>query len=65
MKQVIEVTVSTDGKVTVQTKGFAGAACKTASASLEHALGLKVSEKQTAEFYSQQHQHQQLKEGQA
>lgn len=64
MKQVIEVLVATDGKVTVQTKGFAGSACKAASDSLEQALGLKVSEKLTAEFYSQQREQQQLKEGQ-
>jgi hypothetical protein len=65
LSQIIEVIVAPDGKVTVQTKGFSGSACKAASASLEHALGLKVSEKPTAEFYSQQHQQQQLKEGQA
>lgn len=64
MKQVIEVIVSPDGKVTVQTKGFAGAACKAASDSLERALGLMVSDKPTAEFYSQQAQQQQLTEGQ-
>ena len=65
MKQVIEVIVSPDGKITVQTKGFAGSACKAASDSLEQALGLKASEKMTAEFYSEQPQLQQLKEGQA
>lgn len=65
MKQVIEVIVAPDGKVTVQTKGFAGTACKAASESLEQALGVKASEKLTAEFYSQQPQQQQLKEGQA
>jgi hypothetical protein len=42
MKQVIEVTVSTDGKVTVQTKGFTGSVCKAASEALEKALGLKA-----------------------
>lgn len=63
MNQVIEVTVAPDGKVTVQTKGFAGSACKAASESLEKALGLKQSEKLTPEFYSQQTNQQQLKEG--
>jgi hypothetical protein len=65
LKQVIEVIVAPDGKVNVQTKGFAGSACKAASDSLEQALGLKVFEKLTAEFYSQQPQQQHLKEGQA
>ena len=64
MKQVIEVIVAPDGKVTVQTQGFAGSACKAASDSLEQALGLKVSEKLTAEFYSRETQQQHLKEGQ-
>ena len=63
MNQIVEVIVATDGKVTVQTKGFAGTACKAASESLEKALGLKQSEQLTAEFYSQQTQQQQLKEG--
>jgi hypothetical protein len=63
LNQVIEVTVAPDGKVTVQTKGFAGSACKAASESLEKALGLKQSEKLTAEYYSQRTQQQQLKEG--
>jgi len=63
LSQIIEVIVSPDGKVTVQTKGFSGSACKAASESLEKALGLKQSEKLTAEFYAQQTNQQQLKEG--
>jgi hypothetical protein len=63
LNRTIEVIVAPDGKVTVQTKGFAGNACKAASESLEKALGLKQSEKLTAEYYSQQTQQQQLKEG--
>lgn len=63
--KTIEVVVAPDGKVTVQTKGFAGSACKAASESLEKALGLKQAEQHTAEFYSQQTNQQQAKEGQA
>jgi hypothetical protein len=63
--QIIEVIVATDGKVTVQTKGFTGSACKAASESLEKALGLKQSDKPTSEFYSQQTNQQHAKEGQA
>ena len=62
--QVIEVIVATDGKVTVQTKGFTGSACKAASESLEKALGLKQTEKLTAEFYAQQTASQRVQEGQ-
>jgi hypothetical protein len=61
--KIIEVTVSPKGETKIETKGFAGSACKAASESLEKALGLKQSEKLTAEFYSQQTQKQQLKEG--
>ena len=61
--KIIEVTVSPKGETKIETKGFAGSACKAASESLEKALGLQQSEKLTAEFYSQQTQQQQLKEG--
>lgn len=64
MNQIIELVVATDGKVTIQTKGFTGPACKSATEALEKALGLKQSERLTAEFYSQQTNQQQAKEGQ-
>ena len=65
MTQIIVVIVATDGKVTVQTKGFAGSSCKAASEALEKALGVTQSEKLTAEFYQQQSAGQSIKEGQA
>jgi len=61
MKQ-IEIIVSPDGKAVVQTKGFAGASCQDASRFIERALGEKISEQRTAEFYqpaSQEEQHRQ------
>lgn len=61
--KIIEVTVSPKGETKIETKGFAGSACKAASESLEKALGLKQSEKLTAEFYSQQTSQQQTREG--
>ncbi len=64
MTQIIEVIVATDGKVTVQTKGFAGSSCKAASEALEKALGVTQSEKLTAEFYAPQTNPQRLQEGQ-
>ncbi len=51
MSRVIEVTVSPQGEVTVQTKGYAGAGCVEASRSLEQALGARTTETMTAEFY--------------
>lgn len=51
MSQVIEILVSTTGQSTVQTKGFAGSACRDASKFIEQALGQRMSETVTAEFH--------------
>ena len=53
MTKIIEVTVSPNGETCIETKGFAGAECRAASAILEKALGTRQSEKLTAEFHSQ------------
>ena len=50
MSQTIEVIVSPEGAVTIQTKGFAGASCREASRELEQALGLRMAEQLTGEF---------------
>ena len=52
MSRVIEVTVSPQGAVTVQTKGYAGADCLQASKFLEQSLGVVAADHQTAEYYS-------------
>lgn len=49
--KTIEVVVSPSGQTTVQTKGFAGDACRHASKALEQALGLVEREQLTAEFH--------------
>ena len=51
MSRVIEVTVSPQGQVTVQTKGFAGGDCLQASRFVEQALGVATADHKTAEFY--------------
>ena len=53
--KTIEVIVATDGKVTVQTKGFTGSACKTASEFIEQvvALGLTIAEAPVVIHYSE------------
>jgi Protein of unknown function (DUF2997) len=51
MPRLIEVTVSPQGEVTVQTKGYAGADCLAASKYLEQALGLATTDVKTAEFH--------------
>ena len=49
---IIEVLVSAQGDVRVQTKGFAGRSCQDSSRFLEEALGTVVLERLTAEFYA-------------
>jgi hypothetical protein len=52
MARIIEVIVSPQGESTVQTKGFAGADCVQASRFLEQALGVRVSDRKTEEFFT-------------
>jgi hypothetical protein len=49
--KTIEITIDSQGRTKLQTKGFAGAECQEASRFLEQALGRKQSEQLTAEFY--------------
>ncbi len=49
--KTIEIVVSPTGQTTIQTKGFAGASCQDASRFLEQALGTRMDEERTAEFY--------------
>lgn len=51
MNRVIELVISPQGEVTVETKGYTGSDCVQASQFLEKALGTPVSERQTAEYY--------------
>ena len=49
--KVIEVTVANDGSTRVETKGFSGAECQHRSRFLESALGRRIEESLTLEFY--------------
>ena len=51
--KTIELIVAPDGSSRVETKGFAGSECQSASRFLEQALGQVQQERQTAEFYRQ------------
>ena len=64
MAQIIEVTVSPRGEATVQTSGYTGGDCLSASRFLEQALGLATNEVRTAEFYQGQSAEQALKQSQ-
>ena len=51
--KTIEILISPEGKTTVQTLGFVGPACRDASRFIEEALGQRLSDQPTAEFYQQ------------
>jgi hypothetical protein len=61
--KTIEIIVSPTGQVTVQTKGFSGAGCQEASRFLEQALGARLSDERTAEYYHTEPVRQNAKEG--
>ena len=61
--KTIEVIVSPQGEVSVQTKGFTGSSCRDASQFIEQALGQRTAEQLTAEFHQSQTQQQNLREG--
>ena len=52
--KTIEITVSPAGEARVETKGFAGTACRDATKLLERALGVVASDTPTAEMYQQE-----------
>jgi hypothetical protein len=62
MARVIEVTVSPQGDVTVQTRGYAGADCVQASKFVEQALGVTTADQMTAEYYSTTEATQQIQQ---
>lgn len=53
MTQIIEVTVRPDGSTRVETRGFFGQGCRSASQFLEVALGQRTGEQLTAAYYEQ------------
>ncbi len=63
MSKIIEIVISPEGRTTVQTSGFTGSACRDASKFLEVALGQRMSEDLTAEFYQTQQAKQRLQQG--
>ena len=60
--KIIEIIITSDGKTTVETKGFVGASCRDASKFIEDALGQSVSEQLTGEFHQTQSNEQQVRQ---
>jgi hypothetical protein len=56
LNKTIEITVSPNGEIKIETKGFSGAQCRIASQFVEEALGQRTAEQMTGEFYRDQHQ---------
>jgi hypothetical protein len=54
MTKIIEITITSKGETSVQTKGFAGSSCRDASRFIEQALGQRIDEQFTAEFHQAQ-----------
>jgi hypothetical protein len=50
--RTIEIIVSPQGQMSIQTHGFSGTACREATGKLEKALGAVVSDQPTAEMYA-------------
>ena len=58
----IEIVIAPNGESRVETKGFQGPECRTASQFLEQALGRTTSETLTSEFHQSDFQQQHLNE---
>ena len=64
MTKTIEITVDAEGESTVETKGFAGPACREASRFVEAALGTAVAERLTPAFHAAEAtRHQETRQG--
>jgi hypothetical protein len=57
--KLIEVIVDTKGGISLETRGFAGTACREATQEMERALGIATKDQPTAEMFLIQQQPQQ------
>ena len=61
--KTIEITVDSEGGVSVKTKGFTGSSCKDASRFIEQALGQSSHEILLPEYFQQGHAKDQIQQG--
>lgn len=59
----IDITVSSEGAVSIKTSGFTGSSCKDATRGLESALGVAGRESLLPEFYGQTSTGEQIRQG--
>ena len=58
----IEITVDSKGQSKVETRGFTGGECREANKFIAQALGQRIDEKLTGEFYQTKSSERQLKQ---
>ncbi|QDV20669.1 hypothetical protein Pan153_53450 [Gimesia panareensis] len=63
MKQTIEIIIAPDGQSRIESHGFTGNDCRTASRFLEQALGKSTSEQLKPEFHQSPSEEKHLQEG--
>ncbi|QDU05441.1 hypothetical protein V6x_51780 [Gimesia chilikensis] len=63
MNQAIEIIIAPDGQSHIETHGFTGDSCRTASRFLEQALGKATSEQLKSEFHQHASENEHLQEG--
>ncbi len=59
----IEITVSSEGAVSIKTSGFAGSSCKDATRDIERALGVAGRENLLPEYFQQAQASGQVRQG--
>ena len=59
----IEITVSSEGTVSIKTSGFTGGSCRDATRDIERALGVSGRESLLSEFYNQTGTSDQVRQG--
>lgn len=52
MTKTIQIIVSPTGETKIETSGFTGSSCQDATRELEKALGAKLDEQLTGEYYA-------------
>lgn len=60
--RTIEIIVSSDGQLFLQTRGFRGSSCRDASRFIEQALGQPLTEQTTPEFHQSQVEQQRVEQ---
>jgi hypothetical protein len=63
VNQIIELTIAPDGQSRIETQGFTGDSCRSASRFLEQALGKSTSEQLKPEFHQHASEEEHLQEG--